>query len=1000
MLWSLQEGQAPVSAVGGKASSLMKLYSSRTALQDGVRYLPESSLVPQKRSAVSCLCFIGCCMRTVGYKVSKQLDAKKRLYFKSPNATDEDPFNRVELGQTVSGTMRKGWLEVKGTFSTESNDGISSHVPSGFALSVDFFNPWVEQVVTSKRWKEAEPKLVGPEAVAVCNTLKEFAKALPLTGEQSQVLKKLQTEISSWPNKLAAVRSSAPEEDGAGSSFAGVFETKLGVTPTSLEDAVRECFCSVFDYRVFSYAGAHKPSFAAVVMEMVDSYKAGVAFSANPLNSDLDEILIDSSWGLGESVVDGSVVADRFIWDKVAKTQVLKTVGSKAQERKLKSDGGVEIRPVAEERQAICTLSDAELTQLANLVAAVEATYGIPMDTEWAFTEDGKLRLLQARPITTIHPLEPSMLTAPGERRALYWDPNIASEATTTSPFTYMDNALYADVTVLAMGFQGKLTIPEDSNSIFFSGSNRQYLNLSHLLSIPGVDSSVIAKEEELLDGYLAALLYGDECSDAKYKSKRLPEDMNCRNGWSLLRKLPLCDMMTVYKKFQDDPTGANKELKEARDQFKVRITELIQKGPANGLASYTEDCFQAARAMVRIQMGGLWTALAVWKELDEIRRNGKTQKEKDDADALLGGFEGDPLVEMNVAMYSLAQKLPSKVWEEYKDKLSDLAGLIDKNIKGQSSALPAEFISSWKDFMDKYGFDGNDQIFVSSPRYHEQPEMLLAKLRMNAGDVKDPNQSFGEKVQKRKEVQDAQLAAAGCWSRSSISKRNKYLDEILWVRQAPKLSYAQVYDALRRGVLSCAQRLVDAGRLDDKNDIFHLGVPEVDRMLNEPGFNGREIIAPRKKRYLLSKSAKSCPFLIDSRSRILKPNVVKSEPGTLVGAPISPGRARGIVRVLDSPTDKLEPGEVLATVLTDPAWTPLFVGCSAVILQIGGALQHGALCAREYGKPAVSNIDVTAELKTGMEVEVNGDTGVVTILTNNPKRRASRHLSSKDLEN
>merc|ERR1719499_1347530 len=102
----------------------------------------------------------------------------------------------------------------------------------------------------------------------------------------------------------------------------------------------------------------------------------------------------------------------------------------------------------------------------------------------------------------------------------------------------------------------------------------------------------------------------------------------------------------------------------------------------------------------------------------------------------------------------------------------------------------------------------------------------------------------------------------------------------------------------------------------------------------------------------------------------------------------------------MTSPCEHLEPGEVLVTVLTDPAWTPLFVGCSAVVLQVGGALQHGALCAREYGKPAVGGIDVMAELKTGMKVSVDGNTGVVRILGQaGKKKRPSRALSGQELE-
>ena len=190
-----------------------------------------------------------------------------------------------------------------------SSEGISQHVPGGFALSVAFFQPWIDKVKESDEWKRAQPKLLSKEAPSICAKLKDLAKTLPLSEAQVEVLEKVRGAIESWPASLAAVRSSTPDEDGEKSSFAGIFETMLGITPKTLEAAIRDCFASAFDYRVFSYAGVHTPSFAAVVMEMVDAHKAGVAFSANPLNSDRDEIVVDSSWGLGESVVDGTIEA-------------------------------------------------------------------------------------------------------------------------------------------------------------------------------------------------------------------------------------------------------------------------------------------------------------------------------------------------------------------------------------------------------------------------------------------------------------------------------------------------------------------------------------------------------------------------------------------------------------------------------------------------------------------------------------------------------------------
>lgn len=93
------------------------------------------------------------------------------------------------------------------------------------------------------------------------------------------------------------------------------------------------------------------------------------------------------------------------------------------------------------------------------------------------------------------------------------------------------------------------------------------------------------------------------------------------------------------------------------------------------------------------------------------------------------------------------------------------------------------------------------------------------------------------------------------------------------------------------------------------------------------------------------------CPLkLVDSRNRILRPDVnnVDREAGKLVGAAISPGVATGRVRIVHDPLEPFETGEVLAAYVTDPAWTPLFVGAAGVILQIGGALQHGALVSHK----------------------------------------------------
>merc|ERR1712232_910003 len=220
-------------------------------------------------------------------------------------------------------------------------------------------------------------------------------------------------------------------------------------------------------------------------------------------------------------------------------------------------------------------------------------------------------------------------------------------------------------------------------------------------------------------------------------------------------------------------------------------------------------------------------------------------------------------------------------------------------------------------------------------------------------------------------------------------------------MRNTPKLHLARVVAGVRAAVLQTQRMLLANGRIDAEGDIWHLTLQELDECLNDPSRDMRSILKPHKEMYTRAKQATQCPMLIDSRCRILKPNVVQGEPGTLVGTAISPGVAQGYVRVVTSPTEPFVTGEVLVTIVTDPAWTPLFVGAAAVVLQTGGALQHGALCAREYGKPAVSGIDVVNDLKSGMLVQVDGNTGIVKILEDLDavQKRPSRQLSRDDLD-
>jgi hypothetical protein len=432
----------------------------------------------------------------------------------------------VSLTDSSVGTDRVSPSRVGGKASSlatlYATEGLGSRVPKAHALTVDFFQPWIDELTKSDDFKAlaaqttetvttnstiAEDEQLAIVATALCNKLQATSLRLDLSEAQSEAIRTL---VSEMKGSLAAVRSSAPEEDGSGASFAGAFETKLAVETTceGLETAAKECFASLWDYRVLLYkqkqyggnGDNNKIGFAVVVMEMVDSVIAGVAFSANPLNSDRDELVIDSSWGLGESVVDGSVTADRYVVDKVRRWKIIEeSIGKKGNEKRLGTGtGGVVNKSIGENdpRYSESSLNQTQIEELSELVCLIETTYGMPMDVEWAFVADNddndetlKPRLLQARPITTLYSLDPEMMTEPGKKRVLYFDVNIISEATTTSPFTTMDldcycqlfdtilfGASFGEAKARGFGFYNST----DANSLMYNGMTRQYMNMGY----------------------------------------------------------------------------------------------------------------------------------------------------------------------------------------------------------------------------------------------------------------------------------------------------------------------------------------------------------------------------------------------------------------------------------------------------------------------------------------------------------------------------------------
>ena len=201
--------------------------------------------------------------------------------------------------------------------------------------------------------------------------------------------------------------------------------------------------------------------------------------------------------------------------------------------------------------------------------------------------------------------------------------------------------------------------------------------------------------------------------------------------------------------------------------------------------------------------------------------------------------------------------------------------------------------------------------------------------------------------------------------------------------RETPKHYIITVVDLFRRSALEIANRFVTEARLDSPSQIFDMTIEDIDRAIANPAMNLRALAQERTVIINRLRKNKLAARILDSRGRIFYPPRKADVSGELSGVPISPGIVQGRVKVLQSANEKkLLPGEILVARATDPGWTPLFINARGIILEIGGALQHGAVVAREYGIPCVSGLDdATSILKDGQLVEVDGSNGIVRIL-------------------
>jgi pyruvate,water dikinase len=652
-----------------------------------------------------------------------------------------------------------------------------------------------------------------------------------------------------------AVRSSGVSEDGITHSHAGLFETVLRVRVPELDGAIERCLASGRSERVARYGGGHQGRLAVIIQRMIEPVAAGVAFTADPVSGDRRTCVVAATRGDGERLVSGEMIGDEWV---------------------------VRGRRATPRRRPERALSARQARHVASMARRIAAQRGTPQDVEWAIDDDGKLWLLQVRPMTALPP-------------DVSWEPPVRG--------------------AFSRAFRFGEWIPEPVTPLFESWLLTRMEDRLHEVHTAWVGQYAPRPYHVILNGWYF------------YSLNFLPVP-----GGSLRRSLP----------------GIMRRALRSPRRVAVMIPPTVRHAVALYEREWREDMLPRYRAAAARTAASV-DKLAI-SELPALI---------DELSTLAGEYFASIAV-----VAGSGYKLETNLARFYRRHLHPRIG-------GSHLQLLAGIASP----------NPGSHAVVSLDWFHPPVALAVAELAEQSQRV----------TSARHDAEAAAEAALAGFPRRLRAFRRLLADaqHIVPVREEQVRELTIVWPTMRRAVLRIGEGLTAGGVLDRADDVFFLTRTEVLGALAGDASSRRSEVAQRRADR--ERNSSLVPPLVAGRLplalRLIFSSTARafgataSQHALVSGSPASPGRVTGRVRIVRSSDefDRLQDGEILVAPLTAPGWTPLFARSAAVVTDVGSALAHASIIAREFGIPAVVGcVDATTRLRDGMVVTVDGTRGTV----------------------
>ena len=749
-----------------------------------------------------------------------------------------------------------------------------------------------------------------------------------------------------------AVRSSATAEDSAAASFAGIHRSLLGVRGVAaVLAAIKDCYASLWTPQALAYRrrfgiADEAVACAVVVCAMVQGpaggppVAAGVAFSCDPRTGRRDRVTISAAPGLGEAVVSGSVNPEEIVIGVVL-------ADTRVQERRGRPDR---------------VLSDDQALALSRLVQRVQWALGRgqdPQDVEWA--HDGeRFWLLQARPVTRL-----PRVTRPGAAgQPVVWSnanlkdvlPGVLTTMSWSMVQSVLDHMIFAPNIAVHRP-------PPAGMEIVRRWHGRAYFDLTALQWSMYEDFGLMpAQINEIMGGHQP------EAAVPGHPFR----------GWVGLRRL-LANLRLVRALWRQQrlyPRWIERVFAESR---RFRALPLAPADDAGLLQlGWEMAALQAEYAPVfHLNNAGI----GVWgNSLSLLLQRRLGDDGPAVASGLLAAGGGVTTAEHGYRLYDVAATARGDGAAQ--------AYLAAAPFDPQGwRALPDDspFRRAFAAFLDEFGHRTVNEGEFANPRWDEDPAYLLEQVRfLSDHPAPEPPRAPAER---RRAAAEAALRRLPGYLRPTVRWLAGRARHAAAMRELGKSALVAMAGPVRRLLLETGRRMAARGVLPEPGAVFHLAWIELDTYLrHEWDGTAAALLVAERAATRQAQLAEDPPDVIIQGGGAPEPAApaapaAAARGGVLTGIAAAPGRASGPARIIRHPSEgsRLQPGDVLVAPSTDPGWTPLFLRASAVVMEVGGYLSHGAIVAREYGIPAVVNIPgLLTAIHDGDRLVVDGDRGRV----------------------